>query len=560
MTVSSLLASAFFAWTASSLVLAQTPVQVTLGETEVTGMSLNFGGLGVDFFGGLPFALPPLGELRFAPPVAVGVIDSPTFDATGFGPACAQMNVSPSSEDCLTLNVFRPAGFDASAALPVMVWIYGGGFAEGQTSIYNATEIIVQSVIRGTPVVYVSINYRVGPFGFPQGEEAARRGALNLGLKDQLAGLKWVQNNVRTFGGDPTKVTIFGQSAGAISIADLFLHSHLEKFVRGAIFESGSQGTLPFFNATQRQPAWDALTALLPTCAGFAQNDKFACAREASTDALLTAWTQSAAELPAVFLWAPVIDGPDGLIPDLPSRLLAAGKFSKIPFIAGTNLDDGTDFTPHTLNSTTDLEEFLFVANLPFTTTPPETFEADVAELLVLYPDNPALGSPFGSGNNTFGAGLEYKRGAALLGDVAFQEPRRTWIQTASGFGVPTFGYLFTDQNAALANPSLGVAHATEITYVYGEEKLVNQNLNVRLLSSAMLDYWLSFVTSLTPNDGKGTPRTTWPQYKLSAQDIVQFDTTAFGNLSFANFAVVPDTYRAEQISFIRSVAGDLSQ
>ncbi|KAH9916614.1 Alpha/Beta hydrolase protein [Epithele typhae] len=443
--VSSLLASAFFAWTASSPALAHT----------------SWGG----FFGGLPFALPPVGELRFVPPAAVDVIDSPTLDATEYGPACAQMNDAYAEQEQQT----SVTGLASEDSLPVMVWIYGGGFSKGQTSTYNGMEIVVQSAIRG--------------------EEAARRGALNLGLKDQLAGLERAQKNVCTFGGDPTTATIFGQSAGAISIADLFLHSKLENLVRAAIFESGSQGTLPFFNATYRQPTWDALTALLPTCAGFAPNDTFAFAREANTDALLTAWTQSAAELPAVFLWAPVIDGPDGLIPDLPSRLIVTGKFSKIPFISGTNLDEGT---PQRLNSTTDLEDFLFLMTLPFTSTAPKAFKVAVTKLLDLYP------SP--------------------------------------------------------------VAHKAEVPYVYGEDKLESSNVDIQLLSSAMLDYWLSFATSLTPNDGKGTPRTTWPQYKPAAQNIVQFDTTAFGNLSFANFAVVPDTYRVEQIAFIRSVAGDLSQ
>ena len=117
----------------------------------------------------------------------------------------------------------------------------------------------------------------------------------------------------------------------------------------------------------------------------------------------------------------------------------------------------GTLFTPQgVLNTTADLVLFLDVIDQPFSTSPSAAFQGDVQKLLELYPDIPALGSPFGSGNNTFGAGAEYKRAAAIVDDVAFQGPRRAWIQAASGAGVKTFGYLFTDQNAALQNPSLG--------------------------------------------------------------------------------------------------------
>ena len=125
------------------------------------------------------------------------------------------------------MNVFRPSQdlLPSNASVPVLLWIYGGGYLQGESSLFNATEIIVQSVLRvrhtsclsgcaivltgrlqGTPIIYVSVNYRLGPFGFPQGAEAEQLGALNVGLKDQLAGLSWVQKHISAFGGDPTKV------------------------------------------------------------------------------------------------------------------------------------------------------------------------------------------------------------------------------------------------------------------------------------------------------------------------------------------------------------------
>ncbi|KAI0742346.1 esterase 1 [Daedaleopsis nitida] len=535
------------------------PPQVTITNTVVVGTSQTLSdGIGVDFFGGIPFAEPPLGDLRFAPPIIQETLAVDTLNATAFGAPCVQFGVDGVSEDCLTLNVLRPSGATNTSGLPVMVWIYGGGFSAGFTAQFNATEIIAQGVRRGTPVVYVSMNYRVGPFGFPQGSEADRRGALNLGLKDQLVALQWVQKHIRTFGGDPTKVTVFGQSAGAISIADLFLNSGLEKLVRGAIFESGSANTLPPFDPARREVVWDTFVSEVPSCAAASQDDTFACMRSSDTSTLLTAWEETAPSFPEEFLFTPVIDGPGGVIPDLPSKLLAAGKFAKIPFIAGTVLDDGSIFTPETISTDEQIIELFQTDNQPFTNAS-QRFEQDLSTLLQLYPDIAALGSPFNTGNETFGLSSQYKRAAAMLGDTTFQAPRRAWIQTASAAGVKTFGYLFADQNA-VTTPSRGVSHASEIPYVYGQTAVTSPKPNVQLLSQAMLDYWISFTVSMTPNDGKGLLRTIWPQYEPDRQVLLQFDTTNFSSPSSASFTVIPDDYRSKQISFINSVASDFGE
>ncbi|RDX40976.1 extracellular triacylglycerol lipase precursor [Lentinus brumalis] len=538
-------------------VLAQSP-QVKVGGTTITGSSHTFVGTqGIDFFGGIPYAQPPVGNLRFAPPVLLDTPATKALDATQFGAPCVQLNVSGVSEDCLTLNVFRPSGTGSDASLPVMLWIFGGGFSKGLSSDFNASALVAQSVLRGTPVVYVSLNYRVGPFGFPQGTEADTRNALNLGLKDQLTALQWVKNHIGAFGGDPAKVTIFGQSAGAVCIGDLFLNSGLEKFVRGAIFESGSAGTMPFFNASRRDVVWDKFVSDVPACADATAGNTFSCMQSVDTAALLTAWQETDASFPEPFLFVPVLDGPNGLIPDLPSKLFAAGKFSKIPFIAGTNLDEGTYFTPTSISTDEQVIEFFTLDAQPFA-DPPASFQQDLATLMQLYPDNPALGSPFGTGNETFGLSSEYKRVAAIIGDASTQAPRREWIQAASGAGVKTFGYYFTDQNAVY-DPSRGVTHEVEVAYVYGETAQTSPNPAVRLLSEAMVDYWISFAVSLTPNDGKGLTKTTWPQYKSGQEVLLQFDTGSFTpNTTTPTFAIIPDDYRAQQIDYIISIAGDL--
>ncbi|KAF9472684.1 alpha/beta-hydrolase [Pholiota conissans] len=179
---------------------------VTIGRTTVVGT--EFYPARVEFFGGIPFAQPPVGQLRLALPVLTMTINTPRFDASKFGLACLQtaLPAGQVSEDCLNLNIFRPAGTKQTADLPVMVWIYGGNFVMGASSLYNGTEIVARSVARGTPVIFASINYRLGPLGFPQGIEAGQRNITNLGLRDQLVALEWIQANIARFGGDRSKV------------------------------------------------------------------------------------------------------------------------------------------------------------------------------------------------------------------------------------------------------------------------------------------------------------------------------------------------------------------
>ncbi|KAM5539639.1 hypothetical protein V8D89_006748 [Ganoderma adspersum] len=564
------LATRLIQWTTLFLSLAQRTAYGTGPTVEVNGTSIIgtsqtlADNVTVEFFGGIPFAEPPLGDLRFAPPVAMDSLGVPTFNATMFGAPCVQPDVDGVSEDCLTLNIFRPSGEALSndTLVPVMLWIYGGGFQGGVSSVYTANELIAQSVRRETPVVYVSFNYRTGPFGFPQGTESEELGSLNLGLKDQLAALSWVQKHISAFGGDPTKITLFGQSAGSVSIALLYLNAGLENYgVRGAIMESGSATTFPSFNASRRALLWDAFAANTTVCAGVPRGSMFPCLRNATTADLLASWEAAAAVFPDLLLFMPVIDGPDDLVPDLPLELIAAGHFSKIPFIAGTVLDEGTMFVPQDISVPEDLLDVFLAVDSPY----PQQFSAqylqDISTLFGLYSGDPALGSPFGTGNETFGLDPLYKLGSAVFGDMTFQASRRRWIQAAAAAGVPAYGYIFAEQNTATAAPSLGVRHGAEVPYVYGFSYIAEANATSGLVSQAMVDYWVSFAVSGTPNDGKGLSRTTWPQYKSDNQVVIQLDTTKLASdLSNATFAIIPDDYRTEQIAFINSVAGDFNQ
>jgi len=212
-------------------------------EAEVTGGRVaGVSTDGVASFKGIPFAASPVGSLRWRSPQAVKSWTG-VKEASSFAPGCVQ-NAGPagragaaSSEDCLYLNVWTPAKA-ANEKLPVMVWIYGGAFAAGSTSVptYDGTHLAQKGV------VLVSVAYRVGPFGFLADPELTRENggtSGNFGLEDMIAGLKWVKSNIAKFGGDPSRVTIFGESAGGIAVSMLSASPAAKGLFQGAISESG---------------------------------------------------------------------------------------------------------------------------------------------------------------------------------------------------------------------------------------------------------------------------------------------------------------------------------
>ncbi|KAJ6484385.1 extracellular triacylglycerol lipase precursor [Mycena vitilis] len=527
--------------------LVTTAPTVQLGSTIVTGAAFA----NLEFFGGIPYAEPPVGSLRLKPPVPLGDLGSSTFNASQYGSICLQPG-KPSAEDCLTINIFRPAGLNTTDALPVMAFIHGGGYNAGGSASYNATAIVAQSIARGTPIVYASFNYRLGALGFPTGREASANGALNLALKDQLLALQWIQDNIATFNGDESKVTLFGESAGAMLMGALYFQPNLQNLVRAAIFESGSAASVTVLEPSTRQADWDNFVDAVPGCGG-CKDDAFTCLRDVNSSVLVAAMASASAQSHEVYPWAGVIDGPGGLIPELPSVLMAKGQFARVPFIAGSNLDEGTYFTTPLVNSTAFIESYL-IANYTTSTTSASELQTAIEQLLQLYPDVPALGSPFNTGNETFGLSSQFKRFSAIMGDLWIQSPRRAWMQAADNFGVKTFGYLFTDPGAVpiappilglTAHDALGVAHTAELIYLYGLEKPFGLSPAASALGTQMIDYWVSYATSLNPNDGLGSARPAWSQYSSSNKTILE--------LTSVNMSMIPDTYRAEQIDFINS-------
>ena len=200
------------------------PPSVTLVQGRVVGTQLKDSfPQPVDAFLGVPYALPPVGDRRFRPAFKVPS-SSDTIDASKYGPAApgkALLSGGPKlvqSEDCLTANIFRPAGSNDTEKLPVAVYLHGGAFNRGSAAMHNTASMVAWSQ---RPFVSVSFGYRIGALGFLPSSLSQKEGLLNLGLRDQVHLLQWVQENIANFGGDPANVTLFGLSAGAHSVTRL---------------------------------------------------------------------------------------------------------------------------------------------------------------------------------------------------------------------------------------------------------------------------------------------------------------------------------------------------
>ncbi|ESK89898.1 extracellular triacylglycerol lipase precursor [Moniliophthora roreri MCA 2997] len=534
--------------------------QVQLGVTSITGATRN----GVEFFGGIPYAEPPIANLRLRPAI-LKRSDSwnvTSFDASEFGKACLQPGLSREdvSEDCLTINVFRPPITSSrnSTKLPCLLWIHGGSFLIGSGSIpvYDGSSLVRRSIERGTPIIVITINYRLGPLGFPQGLEAASLGSevLNLGLRDILLSLEWVKNNINAFGGDPQKVTVFGESAGARAIELNILGGGLKGLARGAIMESS--GSLPTHPASTRDSSWTAYVSAVEPCSSAIQSkNTIECLRsKATSDELFDAFTK-AGILRSSFDWLPVLDGPTGLLPDYASKLDVKVK---IPVIYGDNLDEGTILTPQNVAGPNDTRQGLFATFAP-SPAGDEALQDAIADLTNIYPDDPSLGCPFGTGNQTFGLSPEYKHYCSIVGDLVVHAERRIFASKANKANVPMYGYLFADPDAIKAVPSdfmppaapgsLGVPHTSEITYVFGNLAVVNNMMpaSAKQLSTMMMDYWIAFANGMNPNDGKGLKRPEWGLYKTSRPQMIQ--------LKGGDTKMIGDTERKDGMAYINQHA-----
>ncbi|ORY58343.1 cholinesterase [Leucosporidium creatinivorum] len=451
---------------------------VTSDGSTYVGVSSN----GIDSFKGIPFAQPPVGNLRFAPPVAL-TSSLGTVDASNYGYSCPQMNLAngvsqtgsgkilltlflySAAEDCLTINVQRPAGVSATAKLPVMYWIFGGAFLLGGTTMYDGSALVARSVALGQPIVFVSVNYRLNSFGFLPGKEVAAdsSASVNAGLLDQRLGLEWVQKNIANFGGDPDKVTIFGESAGAISIAfhliakdgDITSSTTGRPLFRAAIMESGAP--IPVEGAARGQKSYDII-AKATGCYG--SSAPIACLRAVPYAKLLAATNllPNIASYNSVSL--PFLPRTDGIfLRSMTQNAMPAGKFAKVPIISGNQYDEGTILALGTLNITTEAQLNTWLQTVWF----PNTTAAQRTQILKNYPADVTQGSPFDTGLLNV-ITPQNKRINAIVGDVVFQVCRRFFLEYTYP-AMPSWSYV---SRALVALPLVGSFHGSDILNVFG--------------------------------------------------------------------------------------------
>jgi para-nitrobenzyl esterase len=508
-------------WIAAALMslqpisFAQTSVQQKTADGILEGVVSADGK--VRTFKGIPFAAPPVGPLRWKAPQPVTPWTG-VRKAIEYGPRCMQGNIysdmifhdAGPSEDCLYLNLWMPAN-PTSRKLPVMVWIYGGGYQAGATS--EARQDGGNLSKRG--VVVVSMNYRLGIFGFfshPElAQESGHNSSGNYGLLDQLAALEWVKKNIATLGGDHDNVTIFGESAGSFSVSALVASPLAKGLFKRAIGESGAylaNGTLPL---KPRADTDQANTAFAKASMG---TDSLAELRAKSADEILQASLKDRS-----FRFVPNVDG--YFLPEDVISIFAAGKQNMAPTLAGWNLDEA--------NSHAVLQDDAPTA---------ENFRKHLDQL---YGANAEQVAKLYSGSSE----AEIKRAAQDLASdrfIAFGTWR--WLEMTVRTGkVPVFRYEF-DQTLPLAPDAPAGAepaapHASEIEFVF--QMLSARNLPWRpedhKLSDMMGAYWTNFAKSGNPN-GEGLPA--WPKYTSKGDYSVM-------HLS-ADPHVAPDAHRARYL------------
>ncbi|WP_428683090.1 carboxylesterase/lipase family protein [Sphingopyxis sp.] len=461
-----------------SVALLASPVsaqQVAIDSGPVAGVSAD----GVTSFKGIPFAAPPVGALRWSAPAPVASWNAPR-DAMAYGPDCMQNPLPgiqpgsrPMSEDCLTLNVWTPEPAKG-ARLPVMVWIHGGGFVGGSGTLPETDG----SLLAKRDVVVVSFNYRLGRFGFFAHPALGEGG--NWGLMDQIAALKWVQRNIASFGGDPAKVTIFGESAGGESVSRLMASPAAKGLFARAIVASGG-GRDDWPTLTEAQAKGEAFG----TRAGAANA---ADLRALPADKVLGSLALMSKEEDRYS--GPMTDGM--IVPMGADTIFAEGKQARIPYIIGNN-DDELGFIP-----------------APF-------------RAMVNGPVEKSLGAAAITVRAAYASEDEANR--RLGGDAIFAEPALAFGLMQARVGAPTFLYRFGYVAEGQRKPDVGAVHASDVAFQFGNLS-ADATAADRAAAKQLGDYWTNFAKTGDPN-GSGLP--VWARLDPAAPQLLSMgiDKTA---------------------------------
>ncbi|GAA5939261.1 uncharacterized protein JCM15063_004469 [Sporobolomyces koalae] len=514
---------------------------VEIKNGTVEGISLK--SFNQEAFLGIPYAQPPVGDLRLRRPRSLekgfenGVYKADEYSVfcPGFGGDEIGYELG---EDCLTINVVRPAGTAENASLPVGFWIYGGGFAMGGSGDrrYNSTWVVQRSVEMEKPIIFVSVNYRVAALGFLDSPELKREGNENMGLYDQRLALHWVQENIAAFGGDPTKVTIWGESAGAMSVSAHLLGYGLNstELFRGAILESGGPTTENFKTLNDTAPMYAEILDKTGCSSHSSESGQLECLRNLDFDKFNSSVAATS--------WMPAIDGE--LVPMAPTQQVDGSTFVKVPLLIGANTDEGTAFGSRGLNNTADIVA-AYSARYPY------MLNSSVEHLVSLYSEEPSAGSPYNTGDGVLATGLADKRSCSIGGDTSMIAPRRYLAENAAKFS-PVYSYRFdtVPQNATI---DIGITHFQEVAYVFSNPLKTQNPLGTRPgdaeLAKLMTSQWVSFIHDLNPNNNGVDNSIEWPNYQERPENFVFRRNGSF---------VESDDFRKEQISYINSLGSQL--
>jgi len=481
---------------------------ISIEGGKISGLTLGEN-KDVRAFKGIPYAKPPLGPMRWMPPQRVEAWKG-IRQCTQYGSACLQpgvfkaMNVDfgTQSEDCLYLNVWTAAK-SANEKRPVMMWIHGGGNISGASQFpANDGEALARQ-----GVVVVSINYRLGIFGYFAhpllSKESQYNVSGNYGLLDQIAALKWIQNNIEAFGGDPGNVTIFGQSAGAINVCYLMASPFAKGLFHRAIAESGS-ALLPRSNRHLSE-SWYGIEPMEKQGERLAKDlgcseaaDPLAALRGLSAEKLLEGSKASMGFTPGN-TFTPVVDG--WVLPDDIMTIFDTGRQNLVPLIVGANADEGT----------------IFVPKPPFDNI--EVYRGHVKkthgkfanDVLTMYPANDPS---------------EIRKAmCGILGDGFFVSGARQFARAVEKAGGKAYLYHFTMTWPGFV-ASLGAFHMGEMVFAFNNIELYKNTRNVpfeekhQSLANVMSAYWVQFAKTGNPNK-KGLME--WPAYDSTKDQYIEF-------------------------------------
>ena len=457
----------------------------------------------VEAFLGIPFGADTSGPGRFHPPA--GPPAWPGVRAClEFGPACPQPRAilwpltAPQSEDCLNLNVWMPRE-RPDGPVPVMVWFHGGGFSTGAggSLLYDGEALSAKGV------VVVTFNYRLGPFGFlghPELSSGAPDGTSgNYGLRDQILALEWVRENVEAFGGDPGCVTIFGESAGAASVLRLAVAPAARGLFHRVIAQSGNvRGpNRRLRDKVRGLESMEAVGVEVARALGCVVPGRAAsCLKDAAADDLIAAAQPSQGLFSGGTRFGPVVDGV--LLPDDPETLFEAGGAAPVPYLIGTNRDEGSIFVSETdVRTRADYERFAR-----------ETFGELASDILEVF--------PAGSDDNV----------NAVMNRVVtrnwFDAPARAVVRALAAAGRSVRLYRFARESPAARKKGLGAFHASEVSYIFNRvTNALAYDERDRRLAALMSAAWVRFARTGDPN-GDELPE--WSEYDARSEPFLNFD------------------------------------